>query len=184
MKKITILLTTAFFVVTANNACADSYKYKPYIGADYTFDQTDAKDFKLHHHAIGVRIGSDYSKYFSTELFANQSNRGKRKTANGDIRTAYYNYGLDILAYLPLGAEDKFSLLATTGIGEYVYKTKFSPTNRHTEHGYGYRFGGGAKFAFDNHWQTRLIVRYVHFDKLSGYDDATEYSFGVEYHFD
>lgn len=184
MKKITIFLTTAFFASVYSFAAeADSYKYTPYVGADYTFDQTNAVGFKPKHHAAGVYIGSDYSKYFSTELFAHQSTRAKNKGDAGDIRTSYYNYGLDILAYLPICPEDKLSLLATAGIGEYVYKTKFSPTDRHNEHGYGYRFGGGAKFAFDSHWQTRLIVRYVNFDKLSGYDHATEYGFGVEYHF-
>lgn len=184
MKKITIVLTTVFFAsVCAFTANADSYKYTPYVGADYTFGQTDAVGFEPHYHVAGVHIGSDYGKYFSTELFANQSTRAKNNGNTGDIRTSYYNYGLDILAYLPICLEDKLSLLATAGIGEYVYKTKFSPTDRHNEHGYGYRFGGGAKFAFDSHWQTRLIVRYVNFDKLSGYDHATEYSFGVEYHF-
>ena len=184
MKKITIVLTTAFFAsVCGFEAQADSYKYTPYIGADYTFAQTDAEGFEPKHHAGGLYIGSDYSKYFSTELFAHQSSRAKNNGHTGDIRTSYYNYGLDILAYLPIGAEDRFSLLATAGIGEYVYKTKFSPTDRHDEHGYGYRFGGGAKYAFNEHWQTRLIARYVNFDKLSGYDHATEYGFGVEYHF-
>lgn len=184
MKKITIVLTTAFFAAAGSfTAYADNYQYTPYIGADYTFAQTDATGFNPKHHAAGVYIGSDYGKYFSTELFAHQSTRAKNSGNIGNIRTSYYNYGLDILAYLPICAENKFSLLATAGIGEYIYKTKFNPTDRHNEHGYGYRFGGGAKYAFNEHWQTRLIVRYVDFDKLSGYNHATEYGFGLEYHF-
>lgn len=184
MKKITFFLTTAFFASVGSFAAyADSYDYKPYIGADYSFAQTKAAGFNPRHHAAGLYIGSDYSKYFSTELFAHQSNRDKSTGATENIRTSYYNYGLDILAYLPLCPQNKLFLIATTGVGEYVYKTKFSPTDRHHEHGYGYRFGGGVKYAFNEHWQTRFIFRYVNFDKLSGYDHANEYGLGIEYHF-
>jgi len=184
MKKITILLTSVFFAATCfHNANADSYTYTPYLGVDYTFNQTKAERFNPHYHVGGLHIGSDYGKYFSTELFANVGNRDKRAAAPENIRSSYYNYGLDILAYLPICFEEKLSLLATAGIGEYVYKTKFSSTNRWHEHGYGYRFGGGVKYAFDNHWQSRLIGRYINFDHLSGYDHAAEYTFSVEYHF-
>ena len=75
------------------------------------------------------------------------------------------------------------SLIATAGIGEYIYKTKFSPTDRHHEHGYGYRFGGGVKYAWNEHWQTRAICRHIEFDHMGGYDHALEYSLGMEYHF-
>jgi len=184
MKKITILLTSSLFVtVAAVNANADSYNYTPYVGIDYTFNQTKADGFNPHYSVGGLHIGSDYSKYFSTELFANQSSRNKRSVDGKNIRTSYYNYGLDILAYLPLGASEKVSLLATAGIGEYVYKTKFSPTDRHHEHGIAYRFGGGAKYNFDSHWQARAIGRYAKFNKLGGYDHAAEYTLSIEYHF-
>ena len=115
-------------------------------------------------------------------MFAHQSNRDKRSGNTDNIRTSYYNYGLDIMAYLPLFSTN-VSLIATTGVGEYVYKTKFSPTNRHDEHGYGYRFGGGFKYAFNEHWKARFVARYVNFDKLSGYAHASEYGLGIEYHF-
>lgn len=185
MKKITIFLTTALFVTAAHitTARADSYNYAPYIGADYTFNRTRAFDVHPKLHAVGLHIGSDYSKYFSTELFINQSSQDKKHLEGGKLTTSYYNYGLDVLAYLPLGAAQRFSLLATAGIGEYVYKTKFNPTDRHHEHGYGYRFGGGVKYAWNAHWQTRFISRYVNFDQLTGYDHDMEYSFSVEYHF-
>lgn len=185
MKKITILLTSALFVA-AFNVCAaraDSYNYTPYVGADYTFERANAFGVHPQHQAIGLHIGSDYSKYFGTEAFINQSWQHKNRLPDTDLKTSYLNYGLDIMAYLPLFAEQKFSLLATAGIGEYIYKTKFSPTDRHNEHGYGYRFGGGMKYAWESHWQTRFVVRYVNFDKLSGYDHNMEYSLGAEYHF-
>ena len=181
MKKITILLTASLFAAICHKANADSYNYRPYIGVDYLFNQTAAKNFNPHYSVAGFRLGSDYSKYFSTELFANQSSRNKRTRNGQDIKTSFYGYGLDILAFLPIYS--KVFLAATAGIGEYAYKTKFSPTNRHTEHGWGYRFGGGIKYAFTEHWQARIIGRYIHFDKVSGYKHAAEYSLGIEYHF-
>ena len=182
MKKITILLTTAIFAsLNALEAKADSYNYKPYVGVDYVFDQAKAFGVKPHHHSGALRVGSDYSKYFATEVFISQSTQDKRNVGEDKLATSYLAYGLDALAFLPVGGG--FSLAATAGIGEYNYKTKFSPTNRHHEHGYGYRFGGGAKYALNDNWQTRIMCRYVNFDKMEGYDHAMEYSFGVEYHF-
>jgi opacity protein-like surface antigen len=87
------------------------------------------------------------------------------------------------LAYLPLGCSKDFSLLATAGIGEYVYKQKFLGQKHNSEHGYGYRFGGGFKYAITPAWQTRLITRYVNFDGLHGYDHAVEYTLSLQYHF-
>lgn len=181
MKKITILLTSAFFAAGISGAKADSYNYTPYVGADYVFSRANAFGVNPYHHGGTLRLGSDYGKYFATELFATQSTENKRHVGEDKLATSYYAYGLDALAWLPLG--ESFALGATAGIGEYNYKTKFGPTNRHNEHGYGYRFGGGAKYAWNNNWQTRIMCRYVNFDKLDGYDHSMEYSFGVEYHF-
>jgi len=185
MKKITILLTTAALSTTVfiTAARADSYNYSPYIGADYVFNRTNTYGVHPQHHALGIHIGSDYSKYFGTELFINQSNQNKTSYQTGKLTTSYYSYGLDILAFLPLGTSEKFALAATAGFGEYAYKTKINPTNRHREHGYGYRFGGGARYAFDRHWHTRMLCRYVNFDQLREYDHDMEYSLSIEYHF-
>ncbi len=182
MKKITILLTTALFTAaTGFSARADSYNYVPYVGIDYVFSRTNAFGTHPEHHGGAVRLGSEYGKYFSTELFAAQSAQDKNNIGAGSLKTSYFAYGLDILAYSPALAG--VALLATAGIGEYNYKTKFTPADNHREHGYGYRFGGGLKYVFDEHWQTRFVSRYINFDKLDGYNHSVEYSFGVEYHF-
>lgn len=182
MKKITILLTTTIFAAVSSFAAqADTYNYTPYVGVDYVFSRANAFGTHPEHHGGALRLGSDYSKYFATELFVIQSGQDKNDVGAEQLKSSYFAYGLDILAYTPRLAG--VALLATAGIGEYNYKTKFSPTDRHHEHGYGYRFGGGLKYDFDEHWQTRLISRYINFDKLDGYDHAMEYSFGVEYHF-
>ncbi|MBR1600968.1 MAG: porin family protein, partial [Alphaproteobacteria bacterium] len=125
----------------------------------------------------------DYSKYFGTELFFNLSNGNKRHTSGGDIKTSYRSYGLDLLAYLPLGCSQHFSLLGTMGAGEYVYKTTLMPAKHYNEHGIGYRFGGGFKYAVNKKWDFRIITRYVNFDKFERYDHTMEYSISAGYHF-
>ncbi len=182
MKKITILLITAFLTATGSNtASADSYDYKPYVGIDYAYSRTNAFGVRPQHHTGYLRLGSDYSKYFATELFAGQSTQDTNRVNEYSLKTRYQAYGLDLLAFLPVYGD--FSLAVTAGIGEYIYKTKFSPTDNHREHGYGYRFGGGVKYAWNKHWQTRVICRHIEFDHLKGYNHALEYSFGMEYHF-
>ncbi|MBP5215889.1 MAG: porin family protein [Alphaproteobacteria bacterium] len=182
MKKITFFLTTLFFIGSFDSsALADTYKYSPYLGIDYAYNHTTARGFSPYYNIAGAHIGSDYSKYFSTELFVNRSNLNKRHPLN--VKTYYISYGLDLMAYLPVNCRKTFYLLATSGIGEYIYTTKFVPLKSHKEHGYGYRFGGGIKYDIDEHWQTKLIARYVNFDKVSGYDHDNEYSVALEYHF-
>lgn len=184
MKKITFLLTiSAFMAINSAASAVDKYHYTPYIGANYIYSDAKAKGFSPNYHNGGVIIGSDYSPYFGTELFFNQSGSDSNRAAIGKIKTSYRAYGLDMLAYLPLGCAKKFSLAATAGIGEYVFKHKLSGQKHHNEHGYGYRFGGGVRWAFTSHWQTKLLARYVKFDAVDGFNHAVEYSLGVEYHF-
>jgi opacity protein-like surface antigen len=87
------------------------------------------------------------------------------------------------LAYLPLGCAQKLSAIATAGIGEYVFNQKVLPQKHHNEHGFGYRFGGGIKFALSKNWQTRFITRYVKFNHVSGYNHSLEQTLSFEYHF-
>lgn len=183
MKKITFFLTLLFCFTAANVFAADKYNYTPYFGFDYTYNHAKAHGFSPTYHAGGIHIGSMYSPYFGTELFLNQSGNDKRHVGNTKIKTSYRSYGLDLLAYLPLGCDKKISLLATTGIGEYVFKQKLLSQKHHNEHGYGYRFGGGLKFAVTQNWQARFITRYVKFDHISGYNHSLEHTFSVEYHF-
>ena len=84
---------------------------------------------------------------------------------------------------MPLDCSNQFSLLATLGVGEYIYKTKFVPQKHYNEHGFGYRFGGGVKYVINQNWHTRFITRYVKFDHLNNYNHAIEYTTGIEYHF-
>ena len=184
MKKVTFLLTgLTGLLVGATYANADSYAYRPYVGADYVYSDVSAKGFSPQYSSANLRIGSEYGKFFSTELFAAQSISRKNRPQGLKFKSALRSYGLDLFAYLPLGCEKRFSLLATTGIGEYIAKEKLYPLKHHNEHGYGYRFGGGLKYAWNNNWHSRIVARYVNFDHLHGFDHDMEYSAGVEYNF-
>jgi opacity protein-like surface antigen len=183
MKKITFFLTSAILTSITFSARADTYNYRPYIGIDYVYDQISARGFSPHHSVGGLHFGSTYSSYFATELFYNASDSDKHNKQNTKIKTSYQSYGLDLLAMLPLDCKKRFSLLVTTGIGEYVVRQKPAFQKHQTEHGWGYRFGGGMQYAWSSAWQTRLLTRYVNFDRLSGYDHAVEYNLSLEYHF-
>lgn len=184
MKKITFFLTTALFAVSyVGITHADSYQYTPYAGIDYTYNYSTAQGFKPYYNALGLHIGSDYGRYFGTELFFNQSTGRKKRIENESVKTSYRAYGLDLMAYLPIGCYKRFSLLGTTGVGEYIYKITVTPSKHHNEHGFGYRFGGGFKYALNKNWGFRAIARYVNFDKIDFYKHAMEYSVGIEYHF-
>ena len=184
MKKITFFLTTAFFALSAvNTAKADSYQYTPYVGVDYIYSRLTARNFKPYYNVAGIHIGSDYGKYFGTEVFFNKSDGNKRHITSGSIKTSYRAYGLDLMAYLPLGCHKRFALIGTAGIGEYVFKTTVSPAKHHNESAHGQRFGGGFKYAFNNNWGIKVLTRYVNFDKSKLYDYAMEYSASIEYHF-
>lgn len=183
MKKITFFLTLGALATINFSARADSYQYAPYIGLDYIYNQTTGRGFSPRYHAAGLHVGSTYSPYFATELFVNQSGTDSQHRHGQKIKSSYRAYGLDLIAALPLGCEKRFSLLATAGAGEYVFKHKVLPQKHHNEHGYGYRFGGGAQYAWTSHWQTRFLTRYVNFDHVSGYDHNVEYQLSLEYHF-
>ncbi|MBQ4400028.1 MAG: porin family protein [Alphaproteobacteria bacterium] len=182
MKKITFFLTTAFFMASnLSPAAADSYNYTPYIGIDYTYNNATALHFKPNYNVAGLHIGSDYGRYFGTELFFNQSNSDKRHIEDTSIKTSYRSYGLDLMAYLPI--VNHFTLLATTGAGEYVYKITVAPQKHRRESGFGYRVGGGFKCAINENWGFRAIARYVNYDKIDIYKHSMEYSASIEYHF-
>ena len=183
MKNITILLTTALLVAYTRSASADNYNYVPYIGVDYTYADISAKGFSPFFNAAGLRIGSEYSQYFGTELFFNQSDSHKRSLENHKNKQSFRSYGLDAAAYLPLGCSKKISLIASIGIGEYVFRIKNYPHKHYNEHGYGYRFGGGIKYNLTPNWQIRPMVRYIIFNHVTDYNHGTEYTVGVEYHF-
>jgi opacity protein-like surface antigen len=177
MKNITIFLMALCFY-TNNALAADEYEYTPYLGVGYDFSHTSRAKDTADYSAAQVYIGSDYSRYFGTELFFAQSDNNKKGSA---VKTSYRAYGLDLAAYLPL--TDGFSLLATAGIEERVLKRKLYSEKHRNEHGYGYRFGGGLRYNVTENWRIRMVARYINFDGISGVRHAAEYTTGIEYVF-
>ena len=182
MKKITFVLTfSILFCGTSKIHASENYDYIPYMGMGYNYTTTNALSSHLSHNSATFYIGSEYSDYFSTQVYISQSDSKKKEQINN--KNSFKSYGLDINGYLPLDCFRRFYLVATAGIGEYVVKEKII-NNKHFSHqGLGYRFGSGFKYKFDNNWQMRAIVRYISYDKLEKFDHSIDYSINMEYHF-
>ncbi len=183
MKKITFVLTFLLIILVVKICLADSYNYTPYVGAQYQYSYAKVMHKRPEYHSVGVYIGSDYSKYFGTEVFYNQSGGRAKNYAGNKFRSSFRAYGLDMFVYLPMGCEQRFSLLGTAGVGEYVFKLKPANRKHHHENAKAYRFGGGFKYAINNHWQARFVARYVDFDKVNKVKQSMEYALSAEYHF-
>lgn len=183
MKRTIFFMIFSLIAFRSNFAKADNYNYRPYVGASYSFVASHAEGAKPSYHSGGLYIGSEYGKYFGTEVFFNQTSYDKNFIANEKIRTSYRAYGLDLMGYLPLDCYNKFDLIATAGFGEYVFAKKSAGEKHHNDSGWGYRFGGGLKYNINNNWQIKALARYVNFDRISDFDHQIEYSTGIEYHF-
>jgi opacity protein-like surface antigen len=182
MKK-TLFFTFSALISVSSLAKADKYNYVPYIGASYSYSVAHADKAKPNYNIGGIYIGSEYGKYFGTEIFFNQSTYDNNYINNIKTRTSYRAYGLDLMAYLPLGCDHRFDLVGTAGVGEYVFAKKIKGDKHHNDSGWGYRFGGGLKYNFTQNWQTKALARYVNFDRVSDFNHQMEYSLNLEYHF-
>lgn len=164
------------------SAQAIENQYKPYVGLNYAYTGANAKNMRPHHNGFSVLLGSVYNPYFGTELFYQYG--GKDNLGNNLIKnTSFTAYGLDTVAYLPLGCSGAIAPLATLGIGEYTLRNKLITSFHKKDHGYGYRFGGGLGYNIDEHWALRGIARYIKTDKIKNYDHMNEYTLGLKYVF-
>lgn len=179
VRNISILSVATCFSFSAQ---AIENEYTPYLGLNYAYTTSTAKYIRPHNNSASLILGSTYNPYFSTEMFFQYSD--KDKLPNSDIaRTSFLAYGLDTIAYLPLGRNGSIAPLATLGIGEYTFKNKLTNSFHKKDHGYGYRFGGGLSYFIDNNWSLRGIARYIKTDKIRNYDHLTEYTLGLRYTF-
>ena len=179
VRTISILSMTACFSFSAH---AIENEYKPYIGIDYAYTTATAKYIRPHNNSAIIILGSTYNPYFSTEMFFQYSDKDKLSNSN-IAKTSFYSYGLDTIAYLPLGCNGTIAPLATLGIGEYTVKNKLITSSNKKDHGYGYRFGGGLRYNIDNNWSIQSIARYIKTNKIRNYDHLTEYTLGLRYIF-
>lgn len=162
---------------------AETPAYVPYIGLDYAYTSAKAGSIKPHYNAAQFNLGTKYNPYFGTELFYQQSGSDSKKIADGKFKTSYRAYGLDVNAYMPLGCYQTTELFATAGIGEYVFKQKFTPLKHKHNGAVGYRIGGGVMYNLTENISFRLGARYVGLDRISNLDHMTEYFAGLRCYF-
>lgn len=177
--KIALLATITMFSTSAQ---AIENEYTPYLALNYGYTSVTAKGLHPHHNSLSAVLGSTYNRFFSTEVFYQYAN--KDTLGHNAIRNTHFDaYGLDALAYLPLGCEGHIAPLVTAGIGQYTFRNKLLNGHHKKDHGWGYRFGGGLQYNIDNHWAARAIARYIHTDDIKYYDHLTEYTVGLRYTF-
>lgn len=171
-----VSVLVSMFQVSVSQAVENNYR--PYLGLDYAYDASSAHP---HYNSVRAVLGSVYNPYFGTEVFYQYSDKDEMKPQG--IRNASFNaYGLDMLAYLPLGDSGVAPLLAA-GIGQYTFKSKYADGAHNNDHGWGYRLGTGLQYDIDSNWAVRAIVRYVKTDKISAYKHLNEYTLGIRYTF-
>lgn len=188
MKKTVGALMIAVSAVAFSANANANMNMTPYVGLDYVHTRAAVKtSYRPYFNAASVNVGANYGDWFGTELFYMYSNQHKKKgieSAVGRTKADIQGYGLDLYGYLPFGCEKRFNLIATMGIGEYRVDTKTVTVDGvRRDHGWGYRFGGGASYKFTSNFGVRALYRFVEYDKIQGYDHANEYSVGVRYEF-
>ena len=178
MKRTIALMAAASAL--AFTASANAYDFTPYVAADYTY--TDMQN-TAEVNGGKIAVGTDYNKYFGTEVFYQRTGSDRVHHEEGTDEFSLQSYGLDVYGYLPLGCEQKVSLIGTAGFAFEDVKYKEPTENRATEHGVGYRLGAGAQYNVNEALAVRALYRYTFTDKLGEMDHMNEFSFGVKYAF-
>ncbi len=165
MKK-TLLLASVACLISANASAEMMQDLKPYVGIDYVYDNADfkgaASEAKDNYNSGSINAGIELMDYVSLEAFYQMA--GERKahlpvSEGGELKSSFDAYGLDLYGYLPLGCEQKFSLLATTGMA--VYDTEIKQGGHKIDKSrIGYRVGGGAQYNLTDHIAARVVGRY------------------------
>ncbi len=174
---IALLAAVSAFAFTAGANAAD---YTPYVAADYTY--TDFQN-KAEVNGGKVALGTEYNKYFGTEVFFQYTGSDRVHSSEGTHEYAMRSYGLDAYGYLPLGCDQVFSLVGTAGVANIDVKYKNPNKYRDTENGLGYRVGAGVEYDIDSNVSVRALYRYTFTDKVNTLDHINEYSVGVKYAF-
>ena len=168
MKKALLLASAAILISTSAKAeMNDFYRdVKPYIGADYAYDNLDlkgaAKHSKDNFNSAVINAGMEVGEHVDLEAFYQFGGSRKahlREDQGGGTKKFKFNaYGLDLYGYLPMGCEQKFKLLATAGAA--VYDTELKYNDKVSKSRVGYRVGGGAMYKFTDNISARVVGRY------------------------
>ncbi len=181
MNKNIALLTAVSAIALATSA--NALEFRPYVGAQYNLTSASVKNMpNMDMHTYSVFLGTDYNRYFGTEVFYQNSNKWHKKIGGVKNKVDFAAYGLDAYGYLPLGCDRVFSLLGTAGIANYDYDMD-TGAGKGSDNGLGYRLGAGMQYNVTNNIAIRGLVRYIWADKLDGMDHMMEYSLGAKYSF-
>ena len=178
-KNIALLAAVSVLALTTN---ANALEFRPYVGVQYNYSEVDAEKVKADMNSYSVVIGTEYNRYFSTEVFYQNSDKSNDIINGEKVKSDFTAYGLDAYAYLPLGCDRVWSVFATAGIANYDADTS-SVEGKYEDNGLGYRLGAGVQYSITNDLAVRLLARKIWTDKLEDVDDMKEYSLGIKYSF-
>lgn len=181
MNKNIALLAAVSAIALATSA--NALEFRPYVGAQYNLTSASVKNMpNMDMHSYSIFVGTDYNRYFGTEVFYQNSNKWHKVVNGVKNKVDFEAYGLDAYGYLPLGCDRVFSLLGTAGIANYDFDGD-QGNGKEEDNGLGYRLGAGMQYNITNNIAVRGIVRYIWADKLDGFDHMMEYSLGAKYSF-
>ena len=178
-KNIALLAAVSVLAISAN---ANALEFRPYVGAQYNYTEVDADFVKADMNSYSVVIGTEYNRFFGTELFYQNSDKSNDIIEGEKLKSDFEAYGLDAYAYLPLGCDRVWSVFATTGIANYDIDYAMSG-EKEKDNGLGYRLGAGVQYSVTNNIAIRALARKVWADKLDEVDDMKEFSLGIKYVF-
>ena len=178
-KNIALLAAVSVFALTAN---ANALEFRPYVGVQYNYTEIDAAEVSPDMNSYSVVVGTEYNRYFGTELFYQNSDKSNDIVDDVKLKSDFEAYGLDAYAYLPLGCDRVWSVFATGGIANYDVDYS-SIDGKEKDNGLGYRLGAGVQYSVTNNIAVRALARHIWADKLDEVDDMKEFSLGVKYVF-
>ncbi len=178
-KNIALLAAVSVFALSAN---ANALEFRPYVGVQYNYTEVDADYVQADMNSYSVVVGTEYNRYFGTEVFYQNSDKSNDMVDGVKLKSDFEAYGLDTYAYLPLGCDRVWSVFATAGIANYDTDTS-SVEGKGEDNGLGYRLGAGVQYSITNDLAVRALARQIWADKLEEVDDMKEFSLGVKYAF-
>ncbi len=173
----------SIFSLLSSNALAQN-TYTPYVGIGAAYHVAKVSKAKPHYFGGNLQLGTMYNPYFGTELFYEQTaSDTKKMTDTQKLKTSYRTYGLDAFGYLPLGCDNRFSVLGGLGFGHYVTRQKISAHKHKNNSGYAYRFHLGAIYHLSEHIALRPMASYETFKHISNFNHQFSYSVSLRYYF-
>lgn len=192
MKKTLLLSGVAALVAFNANAYSFRDYWSPYIGLDYNYTATHHPEstkniagntLPSNYHSGTFAFGTKVAPYLGVEGFAEFAKYENKPETRSYSRA----YGADVLGILPFSCHQKFSLLGSIGMGRYYNKLKYKQAagkTEYDEYDWGYRFGAGAQYNFNDNWGIRAMYRHVVFNKPHfAYTNLDVVSLGVRYNF-